>query len=162
MHTYHTLAGMMRPAGPGPGSNILLHGPNCPVFGLQKYHNHIDYVLQKKRGLKGRLTLVRASLFSWVDYFQVSKEPSPPISDQASGLRGRPLWILRFRFIQIACCPGCGWRFSVYPAEEVCAFGVWIYLFFFVSLTFQLIHFLIDKTDHNVTFQMSASLQTET
>lgn len=88
MHTYHTLAGMMRLSAPGPGSNILLHGPNCPVFRLQKYHNHTDYVLQKKRGLKGRLTLVRASLFSWVDYFQVSKEPSPRISDQASGLRG--------------------------------------------------------------------------
>lgn len=33
-----------------------------------------------------------------------------------------------------------------------------IWCFFFVSLTFQLIHFLIDKTDHNVTFQMSTSL----
>lgn len=35
---------------------------------------------------------------------------------------------------------------------------IWCFFFFFVSLTFQLIHFLIDKTDHNVTFQMSTSL----
>lgn len=36
--------------------------------------------------------------------------------------------------------------------------GFICFFFFFVSLTFQLIHFLIDKTDHNVTFQMSTSL----
>lgn len=160
MHTYHALAGMMRPAGPGPGSNILLHGPNCPVFGLQKYHNHIDYVLQKKRGLKGKLTLVRANLFSCVDYFQVSKEPSPQISDQASGLRGH------FEFSDSI--------LSRLPAAQAVAEGFLCillrksvhlesgFIYFFVSLTFQLIHFLIDKTDHNVTFQMSASLQTET
>lgn len=33
-----------------------------------------------------------------------------------------------------------------------------VFIYFFVSLTFQLIHFLTDKTDHNVTFKMSTSL----
>lgn len=37
--------------------------------------------------------------------------------------------------------------------------SVFVCLFIYlVSLTFQLIHFLIDKTDHTVTFKMSTSL----